>query len=715
MLATPHMYSTRFDISKSPTSVEGGNKNVETTTKQSNTIAGQASNSQNDVVTQIVSEKGYQKVIEVYSEYKAKGLIPADLPELTLLQLMNKLETFEKNIENSFPKVEVEPLTNIRSYRETLKNYFESVRGSGSWFSTYIDPKPLINKEGQRIYTFKKLDLEVRDDAVNKLKSIIENYNNTLSQNNTLGKGKPDEIKNPIAYKNIVVSPTAFTDINWEETAKNQLGLPSVTKIQIDNVTSDYSNLIKPYFTTDKNGNIIEGERPVFFIFEGELRFDKQITSLEAQANKKLSFYESEISAKLLRKIEDRATGIGFKPTVRNIIAVIMASAEGFIRMLDDVHTNAWNVKYDPIRKSAILDNNSSAPNTEDQDHLVIAPLGDSQLKNAEIPVYPWPQFFVESPEDKKGRFQLKYIGDPSVVDLTKGYLYDKWPEVEFVEEYMKGITKKFDAPQAPEPLANERDTNTITINAIEFPSLGLAYANKEEIKFFYEIWERQFLTSHYSGLIRANANQVQDLFKLNVQTEVNNIYDAINVSAPYLSLKLKNYNINASNYASFLEGISNNGTGRAYQDFIRDFFVTPYIKTMTENPTALLSVLDIGKIPQSNADSLALENLIKNATNNKFIVDTIPFTNPTWVTSNMSDGIKSNGNEVYNTTKTLKIFEQRKAISNFTDIFDVSTNRPVTNFAYINYQNPIQDANTYTSNIAGLSGFYITRTPKLF
>jgi len=714
LLALPHMYSQTFDVATSPVGAQTTSKTAEGQSKTQNISTANSSISDTNVVSQITSERGYQKIFEVYSEYKAKGLIPADLPELTLLQLMNKLETFEKNIENSFPKAEVEPLTNIRSYREILKNYFENVRGSGSWFSTYIDPKPLIKKDGQRVYTFKKLDLQVIDDANNKLKSIIENYNNTLSQNATLGKGKPDEIKNPIAYKNIVVSPTSFTDINWEETTKNQLGLPSVTKTQVDNVTLDYSNLIKPYFTFDKDGNIVEG-RPLFFIFEGEGRFDKQITSLEAQANKKLSFYESEISAKLLKKIEDRATGIGFKPTVRNITAVVMASAEGFIRMLDDVHTNAWNVKYDPIRKSAILDNTSSAPNTEDQDHLVIAPFSDSQLKTAEIPVYPWPQFFVESPEDKKGRFQLKYIGDPSVVDLTKGYLYDKWPEVEFVEEYMKGITKKFDAPQAPEPLANERDTNTITINAIEFPSLGLAYANKEEIKFFYEIWERQFLTSHYSGLIRANANQVQDLFKLNVQSEVNNIYDAINVSAPYLSLKLKNYNINASNYVSFLEGISNNGTGRAYQDFIRDFFVTPYIKTMTENPTALLSLFDVGKIPQSNADSLALEKLIKNATNDKFVVDTIPFTNPTWVTSNMSNGVTSNGNDVYNTTKTLKIFEQRKAISNFTDIFDFSTNRPVTNFSYINYQNPTFELLDIESNQIGLKTFYEERKPTSF
>jgi hypothetical protein len=63
---------------------------------------------------------------------------------------------------------------------------------------------------------------------------------------------------------------------------------------------------------------------------------------------------------------------------------------------------------------------------------------------------------------------------------------------------------------------------------------------NKEELKFFYEIWERQFVTSHYSGLVRANENQISDLITLNTETEVTNIVDSINVTAPYLTFQIK-------------------------------------------------------------------------------------------------------------------------------------------------------------------------------
>jgi hypothetical protein len=319
LLALPHMYSQTFDVTTSPVDGQTSSKTAESQSKTQDASTANSSVSSTNVVSQLTAEKGYQKIFEVYSEYKAKGLVQPDLPELTILQLMNKLDTFEKNIENSFPKVEVEPLTNIRSYKQNLKSYFESIRGSSSWFSKYLDPKPLIMKDGKnKIYSFKKLDLEVIDKANEELKSKVKNFNNLLSENATLGKGKPDEIKNPIHYKNIVIYSASFTDIDWTETTKSQLGLPTVTQIQIDNVTKNYSNLLIPLINLDKNGKLVE-ERPLFFIFDGEGRFDKQITSIESQANKKLSFYESEISAKLLKKLEDKATGIGFKPTVRNI------------------------------------------------------------------------------------------------------------------------------------------------------------------------------------------------------------------------------------------------------------------------------------------------------------------------------------------------------------------------------------------------------------
>jgi hypothetical protein len=245
LLAAPHMYSTRFDISKSPTSAEGGNKNIESTTRQSNSIAGQASNNSNDVVTQIVSEKGYQKVIEVYSEYKAKGLLDPDFPEMTFAQFMNSLENFEKTIIDSYTKVDVEPLTNIRAYKETLKGYYDRIYGSDtSWYNTNMNLRPIVLKNGTYVYAFKDEILKdpTRQQTARALLSgITFNYNETLSENPTLGTTGKSPIKNPITFNTMLINVN-FDDIDLTKTTIQQTGILAPTE---DNITKTKEYLNK--------------------------------------------------------------------------------------------------------------------------------------------------------------------------------------------------------------------------------------------------------------------------------------------------------------------------------------------------------------------------------------------------------------------------------------------------------------------------------------
>ena len=721
LVATPNMYSQRFDVTKSVTDLSQNNTNVEGQVKQSGNNK-QASNSKDAIVEQLLTEKGYQKIVEVYSEYKSKGLLAPNFPELTLIQLSAKLDNFEKTIADSYKKADLEPLTDIRTYKENLKKYFDEIRAAqNSWFNTFLNPRPVILIDKTLVYTFREnLDTAAKSGAETKLKEIVERYNGLLANNPTLGNKSKTEIKNSIKY-DIFKKDVNFNLIDWKETTKRQTGVTTATIESIKKIIETYKDLFKLTFDIrleDIGINNIQvpiPEKiipPSFFVFDGEERFDKTISRMEAEANKKLSEYETTLTADLAKKIESSATGIGFKPTVRNITAVIMASAEAFIRLMDDVHTNAWNVKYDPIRKQAILDNPSSAPSTETKDKVPISSGAQQEnqgLSTSQIPVYPWPQFFVETPEDKKGRFQLKYIADPSIVDQTQGWNYQVWPEVEFVEEFLRGLIKRADNPTSQPTTDSNTVTNLININAIEFPQTGIAYQNKEEIKFFYEIWERQLLTSHYSGLIRANQNQVSDLITLNIETETNNIVTSLGVSSPYLALKLKNFNYNSNDYQSFLKDISNQGTGRAYQDFIKDFYVTPYIKGITENSFSILNVTNLGKTPQNSPQSPALTQLVKNASNEPLIVDTYPFTNNEWVTKNMNLSSNNQNQYVYNTNKVLTVFQDRNVIANFNDVYNYTINRPVTNFSYLNVSIPA------ITNFEELNAFYFKRKPKDF
>ena len=395
LLAAPHMYSQRFQVTQSPTESQSTSRLKDTST---DVKTGQGTNSTNNITSEIVTERGYQKVVEVYSEYKAKGLLSMDFPELTVQQLMNKLENFEQAIVNSYKKSNVEPLTNIRTYKQKLTDYFANVRGSEtSWFNTYCNIKPIILEGGQIVYSFKSTDESIKVEAQSKLSDLVARYNLALAENKTLGKTGSSPIENLITYDGFFIDVSSI-DINWLETIRYQTGSVSPTSEEQILLQDSITKQLVPKEQINKDGLPINVEFPKFLIFEGDKRFDKNIANMETQATAKLAEVEGILSADLARKIEDKATGLGFKPTVRNVIGVIMASAEAFIRLLDDVHTNSWNVKYDPIRKNAILDNPSSAPGSDSRGKVSIsasAQESNQGLSTAQIPVYPLPQFFV--------------------------------------------------------------------------------------------------------------------------------------------------------------------------------------------------------------------------------------------------------------------------------------------------------------------------------
>ncbi|MEI8138023.1 MAG: hypothetical protein WCH21_11920, partial [Bacteroidota bacterium] len=156
LVATPNMYSQKFDVTKSVTDAEGANSNVEGQVKKLGQNTSQPTNSKNNVVEQLSTERGYQKILEVYSEYKSKGLLAPNFPEFTLIQLSNKLDNFEKTIADSYKKADLEPLTNIRTYKENLKNYFNEIRGAqNSWFNTFLNPNPVVLNDKTLVYAFK--------------------------------------------------------------------------------------------------------------------------------------------------------------------------------------------------------------------------------------------------------------------------------------------------------------------------------------------------------------------------------------------------------------------------------------------------------------------------------------------------------------------------------------------------------------------------------
>jgi hypothetical protein len=116
-------------------------------------------------------------------------------------------------------------------------------------------------------------------------------------------------------------------------------------------------------------------------------------------------------------------------------LAVFFAQGEAFLRLLDDVHTKAWDLRNNDLRKNAILSNASTVKSSDLKD-----------LSIEDTPIYPWPQMIVENNLKTDGeKFELKYPGDPSIATRVRAFSPEIWPEVQFVEEFIINMPPKLE------------------------------------------------------------------------------------------------------------------------------------------------------------------------------------------------------------------------------------------------------------------------------
>lgn len=654
-------------------------------------------------------EGGMAKIQEVYKDYKQKGLIPQDFPELSLNSLLNRLEVFIQNLQSSWTQADVESITQSRNFAKTLVDYDKFVYSSpgASWFDNNCDKaKGIVTKKGKEIYyPLKKEFQDVSQQKIADLVKLIDQYNGQLDSNPVFGKSaRNKDLHIPTTItKNTIVFEIGSTDIDYLETykfRKKTTLTPDEGELALFRVQVEIEFLLKK---EKQEGKSTETEKVNLFVFDGSDKFTGLINKMSQDLNSKSQAEEERLTALLAEKFEDKATGIGFVPTIRNVITVIMASAEGFIRLLDDVHKKAWDKRDDPDRKSAVLKYPSS-----DAKDLVVSRDGRN-----EIPIYPWPQYFQQ--DDKGERFVLVYPGDKAASNVTKAYLYEKWPEVEFVEEFFKGYTERGPEVRKTSEQDNEQQVvQRLSLNGIEFPQNNVPYASKEEVKFFFEIWERTYLNSFYNRFQRGGDDL--EIYNIIGRNEAQNIVNALGIS-PSLITKLKNYGFNFQNFLGVLAHISNQGTGPSIQKLIRDIFATPYIQSevddsfkiydkSTINPSA--SLVDRGLTDQDlkNFDSLIKLNVQPD------LCDTYPFTDSNWRVANLEFSDNARQGLFYNTKKTLFVNQQHKVISNFLADTDALKIRPVTSFCYKNFTQPVvvqENFNLFYTNRTAPENFIST------
>ena len=567
--ALPLMYKKQVD------------KNIQTESGTQEQASVAQLNGSNVQINSIMESDGRDMMNQVYDDYERLGLIEKNFPRLTVLELSSRLKSFEKNYQELLGKVSTQPITDAKNFDSLLSNFaLEVFFGTNplSWKEEFLETKNyyivLENGKKYKVYTYNKNTFNnVKfDDAISKLKTIIDKNNKTLEDAPTFGvKGGTGERRISVNVKqnNVIPSPYYLPNpgtIDVLETTKERFGTNSPSNSQLNIIANELSRL-------DETRRQIEDQRaqadppinpteiPFLFRFDGDGFFLDEINKIK----KTLTIQVQEIEKELDTKINDilkSNSGIGFEPTIRNVLAVIYASAEGFLRLLNKVHVKAFDNRDNSKKKKAVISDVKQEPNS---------------------PVYPWPEYDKEVIVDGQIKYDMKYPGDPEFINETGGDDYEVWPEVQFVEEYQRAYLERL--PQNVNNTPQASDANSIKrllISAFDTPS-NTPYSNLQKSPFLYEIWERIQAISHYQGFARLS--RYENILNFLQAFEATNIKKGIGTNSPELTEFLKEYKFTPE---LFLEFLSQN-TPKSYELLLRGQYTTEYLKEELNNNSKFL------------------------------------------------------------------------------------------------------------------------------
>ena len=423
----------------------------------------------------ITETKGRQKLREVYKIYKEKELIPSTLPELTMVELIEKLKILENDMGRLYGEADLTMTTDKLEYESALNDLRVDILGSKGWVNTYLDKSKGVkldidapdrdptNTTGRTVSTtvypiigidtfptgstpsdITKFQDEIKEKAETALAAIINTFRDEVKKNKTFGpNGKEYGIRSKLVINLLLKTlenSTVYKGISYE-----------------GDVTLD-SNLTPWIMVSDHEKTIMGNWMKTKELFDGPDGMAKKMAK--------------EVSERLNTKMEGV---IGFKPTIRNIFAILMAGADTFLRLLDDVHKKAMSVSDNELRKK-----------TSD----------DSSVEGM---VFPWPQYHrVEEEDECTTSSIVTYPGAKGAITETGATDKEVWPEVEFVEEYaMSSIYKstKFN-------LDNNNEVKSFTPTSVkDWGVLLPAFDSVDYVELLWELISRAQNAIRYGGL----------------------------------------------------------------------------------------------------------------------------------------------------------------------------------------------------------------------
>ena len=566
------------------------------------------------------SSKGYMMLKSVYSEMIQKGIIPKDFPIVTLREVEYLAMGLDKYLEKTIFDEVLDPkaLAKIEEYNKAVALYAGQIKGWVSenlalYYDTYDDVRYFFFNQTK----FATTDIKLTGASTSgTLEYIIRTNNDIISK---------------------IAKDINGLVINNDNTNKK------IKPKFIIKTLQDVSN----YF--DKKPNTDRG---------GQLQFGVKVDVLFADMGDVQNLFYEE-SSRIMKELEkqinvivrDRKKGLGFDPTIKNIFAIIMANAEVYIRMMKDVHIRAFDAGN--IRKD------------------LLQPF-DKESKGGSI--YPWPEVKKEIPGSRTQI--IAYPGDFELRKRLKSTNKLIWPEVDFVEQYIKFVTKVTAVEKIDYFFSENDEEKTLKNITTVFNSLSITpYGNRVLSSFLYEIFER---AKQITLVDSFNSDSIQELAKIefeNSQRTLENDVDVVDV--------LKNKVKSITDLISLMSKFSPFERYPYYKDSIP---TTSYISDTLEEPFDItkydgsLNKIDIGSYGK-------LDNNIKNYTLEEYRKSIYPFSSTTYL-----DYIKS-------ANYSLNNFDYSKIFTLESDLGFISSPVDATMWVKDNYKSNIFRQNLKIGN----------------
>jgi len=255
------------------------------------------------------TSRGYSVLKSVYSEYRQKGLLPKTFPDRTLREVIAIARRLESILEEEIFSKTVDPriLNDVAQFDRTMQEFEKSIKNWKTKFlsAEFFTDKPdetieynvHLDKTGKPATTFELLTGE----TAGSLFLIIKNFTNTIDSNQAFGKSRDNKLLKDKTIKIRTISSSALLNVKSYCKSGAKIG------VNINGILNTLYTIQKEY--------------------------------VEERAK-----LERVIEERMNNIIKRKDIGIGFEPTIRNVIGLILANADTYIRLLKDVHYRAFQV-----------------------------------------------------------------------------------------------------------------------------------------------------------------------------------------------------------------------------------------------------------------------------------------------------------------------------------------------------------------------------------